>query len=95
VKIRQKHDPVDLEHLRQTLETRGWQMIRERIEEALDTARAQLDTEGIEAEFYRAQGRVAAYRKVLEIPGILQREIREREAQAEKLLKRAERSEED
>lgn len=76
-------DSIDAEHLQQTLETRGWQLIRERIErmiaadvQALETVRAE--------ELQRLQGGLARLRRVLQIPKIIDQEIRAREEKARK-----------
>jgi len=84
MKIRQKPDAIDLEHLQQTVGTRGFQLIDTRVQDMLATARASLETQADPHDFYRAQGRVEALRRVLELPAILAKEIREREAKKER-----------
>jgi len=84
MRIRIPADRVDLEHLRQTLETRGWQMIGARIAEMATQAQAQLEIQDAGPELYRAQGQLAALRRVLEVPGILAQEIRAREQRKER-----------
>jgi hypothetical protein len=84
MRIRQKPDAIDLEHLKQTLGTRGYELIYSRVQEMLAAARVSLETQADPADFYRAQGRVEALRRVLELPAILTKEIREREAKKER-----------
>ncbi|NWG75083.1 MAG: hypothetical protein HXY24_10835 [Rubrivivax sp.] len=79
MKIRIPPDQTDLEHLRQTLETRGWQMIEARVREMIATAQAQLEIQEAGPELHRTQGQLAALRRVLQLPEILAREIRARE----------------
>jgi len=79
VKIRVPPDKTDLEHLRQTLETRGWQMIEQRVREMLETVAGTLEISAEPPELYRAQGQMSALRRVLQVPGILAKEIRARE----------------
>jgi len=83
MRIRVPADRVDLEHLRQTLDTRGWQMIGGRIAEMATQAQRQLEIQDLGPELYRAQGQLAALRRVLQVPGILAQEIRAREQKKE------------
>lgn len=75
---RPAYDTTDLDHLRQTVNSRGWQMISERISDMLTTeAGTCSSTESLKA-WRKAQGALAALNRVLKIPEILEREIRER-----------------
>lgn len=79
MKLRIHPDKTDLEHLRQMLETRGWQMIEQRIRQMIVGAQGQLELLEGGAELHRTQGQLAALRRVLQLPQILAREIKERE----------------
>ncbi len=84
MKIRTKPDSIDAEHIRQTLETRGWQLIEARIKETLEATRGQLELAELPPAQYRAQGAVRALRLVLNVPEILLREIAQQEERRER-----------
>jgi hypothetical protein len=82
MKIKQKpraiYDATDLEHLRQMVATRGWQMITERISDMIATELATCaSSESVDA-IRKAQGALAALGRVVELPEILDRELRAR-----------------
>jgi hypothetical protein len=67
-------DLTDRDHLRQTLSTRGYQIIQERMEEMLEAARLKLESmEG--ADLLKQQGRVAMLREILRLPDAIAEQI--------------------
>jgi HAMP domain-containing protein len=76
---RPRYDRTDLEELRSTVASGGWQMLRERLTQMVETERLNCETAAALDEMRAAQGAVRALRRVLELPSILEREIRAKE----------------
>lgn len=67
-------DLTDRDHLRQTLSTRGWQIMHERLEDTLNGERLKLETLTGE-DLLKQQGRVSMLREVLKLPEALETSI--------------------
>jgi hypothetical protein len=66
-------DKIDAEHLAETLRSRGYEMIRSRIEKAIAAEMEALI--GAKPEnFQLVQGRIRGLQIALSVPGILQQE---------------------
>jgi hypothetical protein len=82
-RTRAHYDATDLDHLRQSVNSRGWQMMLERIAEMQTSETATCcASESSPKMIRKAQGALAALATVLKIPEILEREIRDRSRQA-------------
>ena len=68
-------DPVDLEHLDQTVASRGWQLIAERLQSMLTRKLEQLATDLDEAGTWKARGQIDALNTALRLPEILKAEF--------------------
>jgi hypothetical protein len=69
-------DSIDLEHLRQVVESRGWQMIRERYSKMLDGKVRELCADLDVVQTAKVRGHIEAMRTCLDVPKILTAEIR-------------------
>lgn len=67
--------PADLEHLRQVLDSRGWAIIEQRLEEMLADELRQLERDWTEKQTSYIRGRIAMLRTVLLVPGIRMTEL--------------------
>ena len=70
-------DRMDMQHLQQTLTTRGYQIVHERLTEMLEHERMQLETL-TGPELSRQQGRVAMLRATIALPRQLLESLRAR-----------------
>ena len=68
-------DEIDLNHLRDTASSAGYNMIAERIVVMLEGARLQCERPSQIQNVAFAQGQVAALRVVLDLPQIIEAEI--------------------
>ena len=69
-------DPIDLEHLEQTLDTRGYQMIVERIAEMKQVKFRELRKRLSMTETDQARGFLDGIDACLAVPGILANEFK-------------------
>lgn len=69
-------DAVDLNNLRETVQSAGYALIWTRIWEELETQRLKLEVPANNADYHR--GAVAMLRCVLGIPGIIEAEIKDK-----------------
>jgi hypothetical protein len=72
---REPLDSLDAEEVAATAESRGWQIITERVESMIEGYRSQLETEERVNETTKIRGAIAALRTVLRLPTILQGEV--------------------
>lgn len=70
-------DGIDAEHVRQTVESPGWQLIRQRIDRARDLAVSELLKPLDQVRTAEVRGMIQAFHVTLTIPGILQAEAKE------------------
>jgi len=75
---RSKLDRTDIEFLRATCGTRGWQLYQERVKAMLETERTGLEAASELREIQRLQGSISTLRRVLELPTIMEAELRKR-----------------
>ncbi len=75
---RSKLDRTDIEFLKQTCATRGWQLFQDRVKTMLETERAGLEAASEVREVQRLQGSISTLRRVLELPTIMEAELRKR-----------------
>lgn len=68
-------DRQDAEHVEQTCRTRGWELVRERIESMAIQAGGELEEAPLD-KVPRLQERIAILRRVLELPQILMAEAK-------------------
>jgi hypothetical protein len=77
-RARANYDRTDLDFLEETCRQRGWEMIRERLEQMLEAERSTCEQTDSTRAAVRSQGAVRALRTALRIPEILALEIRTR-----------------
>lgn len=71
-------DSIDLEHLRQVIESRGWQMIRERYMKILDGKVREVCGDLDSTATAKARGAIEALRTCLDVPKILADELKKK-----------------
>lgn len=71
---RDKLDGIDAEQIEQTLGSRGWQLIRQRIEKTLAVKLAELEQPADQVVTAQIRGYIAGLRLSLGVPAILIRE---------------------
>lgn len=62
------HDEQDREHLGTMLESLGWLVYTELIDEAIEAERVALELETNEVEVFRRQGAIRGLRAAVELP---------------------------
>lgn len=70
-------DGIDAEHVRQTVESPGWQLIRQRIERTISLKVSELLQPLEPVKTTQVRGMIEALTLVLDIPRILQAEAKE------------------
>ena len=76
VHIATRADQLDAEQLREFERSRGWELLTAKVRAMILDAQRDLETKLDHDELMKAQGAVAALRRVLELPGILRAEAR-------------------
>lgn len=71
-------DSVDAEHVRDMIQTRGWQLYQQRMEETLRRKVADLAHDQTETATAKLRGEIAAFVLALGVPAILIKEAKER-----------------
>lgn len=74
---RDKLDGIDADHVRETIESPGWQLIRQRIERELSLKIAELVRPLDPVKTAQVRGMIEAFKTALDIPRILQAEAKE------------------
>lgn len=69
-------DAIDLEHLRQVVESRGWQLIAQRYGRMMDAKVRELCSDLDPSETAKVRGHIEAIRTCLQVPEILRQEYR-------------------
>jgi NAD/NADP transhydrogenase beta subunit len=69
-------DQLDIDHLRQTVEHPGYGLIEAKLRMMLDDMRAKLESEREDVRY--VQGQIATMRRVMELPVIIEKEIRQK-----------------
>ena len=76
VLLKTRRDSIDIDHLGQLCAHPGYQLLRERISQALDASSRDLKAAKTWDESLRLQGRIQALETVVALPGVLIAEIR-------------------
>jgi hypothetical protein len=71
---REKLDRVDADLIEQVVQSRGWQLIRQRVEHEIERERTALEQPGPETETAWRRGKLAGLRDALQIPKLLMAE---------------------
>ena len=74
---REKLDRVDVDHVDQTVRSRGWQLIRQRIERTLEQKRVELEHDAGEVATAKLRGFIEGMKLALEIPKMLMQDGKE------------------
>lgn len=74
---REKLDGIDAEQIQDTLESPGWQLIRQRIERTLVGKIGELEKPSDEVTTAQLRGQIAGLRTALNVPDILLNEAKE------------------
>jgi hypothetical protein len=72
-----RRDQLDIDHLQSTLESPGFQLLREKQQQMLQQLLKQLETEREDVRY--VQGQIHALRRVFELPEILTKEIAQKQ----------------
>lgn len=76
-KRKDKLDPVDADHIRRVTESRGWQLIRQRVERTLELKVAELQQPLDPVKTAEVRGMIQGLRLALDVPRILRAEGKE------------------
>ncbi|HLG99843.1 MAG TPA: hypothetical protein VKX49_26270 [Bryobacteraceae bacterium] len=74
---REKLDGIDHDHISQVIDSRGWQLIRRRIEETRDRKMRELVNPLDPVDTAKLRGEIRGLEVALSVPGILQGEAKE------------------
>lgn len=75
------YDSADLDAIRELRRSRGWALVSERLQDAIEITRNELEMRGAEPQYPR--GMIRGLRLALEIPGILADELKRQVASKE------------
>ena len=76
VRIESRADTLDREQMRDLERGRAWEMIAAKIRAMIAERQGDLERSGVHDDLMRAQGAVAALRRVLELPKIIRAEVK-------------------